>query len=52
MLHCYQITGRQVYVLDMLFPSLEEQERVLEQLQKYGICTVDMVLRNLELPET
>ena len=51
-LHCYQITGRQVYVLDMLFPSLEEQERILEQLQKYGICTVDMVLRNLELPET
>ena len=51
-LHCYQITGRQVYVLDMFFQSVEEQERILVQLQKYGICTVDMVLKNLELPET
>lgn len=51
-LHCYQITGRQVYMLDMLFRSMEDQERILLELQKYGICTVDMVLQSLKLPET
>lgn len=48
--HCYQTTGRQSYVLDAFFVSEDERDEFLALVGKYGLYSIDVVLRSLELP--
>ena len=46
-LHCYQITGDNTYVIDSLFSSMEELQSFMEKLEKYGTCKVNIILRDI-----
>lgn len=49
-IHCYQITGRQSYVIDVYFMADEERDKFLAEIGKYGVYSIGLVLRSVELP--
>lgn len=47
-LHCYQITGRQSYIIDVFFRSDEERDNFLADVGKYGVYEIDLILRTID----
>ncbi|SCM80891.1 putative transcriptional regulator AsnC family [uncultured Sporomusa sp.] len=50
-LHCYQITGENAYVIDSHFRSIEELQSFMEKLEKYGTCKVNIILQDMILKQ-
>ena len=46
-IHCYRVTGKPSYVVDVYFMSEEERDGFLAEAEKYGVCSIDIVLRTV-----
>lgn len=46
-IHCYRVTGKPSYVVDAYFMSEEERDGFLAEAEKYGVCSIDIVLRTV-----
>lgn len=46
-IHCYRVTGKPSYVVDVYFMSEEERDGFLSEAEKYGVCSIDIVLRTV-----
>ena len=46
-IHCYRVTGKPSYVVDAYFMSEEERDGFLSEAEKYGVCSIDIVLRTV-----
>ena len=46
-IHCYRVTGKPSYAVDVYFMSEEERDGFLAEAEKYGVCSIDIVLRNV-----
>ncbi|WP_407944211.1 Lrp/AsnC ligand binding domain-containing protein [Maridesulfovibrio sp.] len=46
-IHCYQITGENLYVLDMLFLDMENLNSFLQKIEQYGSYEVNIILKNI-----
>lgn len=49
--HCYQITGDNTYIIDSHFKSMEKLQSFMEKLEKYGSCKVDIILKDMILKQ-
>ena len=48
-IHCYQITGENAYVLDMHFLSMESIQDFTNSLELFGPCEVQVILHEVDL---
>ncbi len=48
-LHCYQVTGKQSYIIDVYFLSEPERDAFLAAVGRYGVYSIDLVLRSIDL---
>lgn len=48
-LHCYYVTGRQSFVIDVFFLSEAERDAFLSDLSAFGSFEVDIVLDTLDI---
>ena len=39
-IHCYRVTGKPSYVVDVYFMSEEERDGFLSEAEKYGVCSI------------
>ena len=46
-IHGYQITGKQCYILDMAFRDMDGLHRFLELTEPLGVCEIHIVLKEL-----
>lgn len=46
-IHCYRVTGKPSYAVDIYFISEEERDGFLAEAEKYGVCSIDIVLHNV-----
>lgn len=47
-MHCYQVTGKQSYLIDIYFIS-EERDKFLAAVSRYGVYSIDLVLGSIDL---
>lgn len=47
--HCYKITGANMFAADMYFKNIEEMQQVTAQLEKFAACEAEIILDEIEL---